>query len=516
MVGWPLENLRDVWANAVRKFPRKTAVIFQGQALSYAEADAQSDRIAGGLQARFGVGKGDRVAFLLPNCLEFYLAYWATVKLGAVLAPVNVRLGKAEMAYVIGNLEAKALFVHADHRREAQEALKEVEAQGQKAPPLITVGWEEPPHLSWEELLASLPSFGVPSIAPSDLAIIAHTSGTTGLPKGAMMTHETLLFNIRNTVMPLGFRHEDVHLLLVPLFHATGLYSIVPSSAYLGSTVVMAPRPDVREVLELVEQHRITTFLSVPTFWYLVTTFRERERYDLSSLRVIGYSGSPMPVQTILRLREQFPQAHLHNFYGLTETISLTHILGNADAVRKAESIGKPLPEVEAKILDEEEREVPLGEVGELCIWRGNVIPGYWRQPGRLEESLTSDGKWFRTGDLACVDEEGYFYLRGRKKEMIIVAGENVYALEVERAILEHPKVKEVAVVGVPATGARAALGELIKAVVVPREGERLTELEVKRHCAERLASYKVPHLVEFREALPRNPSGKVLKRELV
>ena len=212
-------------------------------------------------------------------------------------------------------------------------------------------------------------------------------------------------------------------------------------------------------------------------------------------------------------LRKRFPHVALHNFFGLTETISMTHVLPSADAAERADSIGKLLPEVYARLVGENGEDVPSGEVGELLLRRDCVIPGYWRQPGRLEESLR-DG-WFHTGDLARRDELGYFYVQGRKKEMIIVAGQNVYALEVEAVLLRHPGVREAAVIGVPATGARAALGELVKAVVVGQPGAELTELEIKRHCAETLPGYKRPQVVEFRDELPRNAAGKVLKRLL-
>jgi len=512
MPGLPLHSVRDVWENTVGKFPRKTAIIFEGEERSFREIDELSAALAGHLQQRLGVKKGDRVAIAMPNCLEFYLTYWATIRLGAVVAPVNIRLGTPEMNYVIQNVGAEVLFLHAETREAVMPAL----AGAENLRHIVSVGYAEEETVPFEVLLRPGRTFDRPGITEEDLAVICHTSGTTGQPKGAMMRHGDLLFNIKNTLLPLSLRHEDVNLLLVPLFHATGLYSLVPTSAYLGSTVVMAPRSDPREVVELIARHRVTTFLSVPTFHYLVTHLRDLDRYDLSCLRVIGYSGSPMPPQTIARLRQRFPQASLHNFFGLTETISITHVTSNEDADIRPHTIGKLLPDVGAKVVDDEGRELGPNEVGRLLIHRENVIRGYWNQPGRLEESLTPDGEWFDTGDLALVDEDGYYFLQGRQKEMIIVAGENVFALEVERCILECPGVREVAVVGVEATGVRAYLGELIKAVVVPAEGAELTELDIKRHCNERLASYKVPHLVEFREALPRNPSGKVLKRDLV
>jgi len=267
------------------------------------------------------------------------------------------------------------------------------------------------------------------------------------------------------------------------------------------------------ELVGLIHEHRITTFTGVPSLLYFLTTMKDLDKYDLSSLRMIAYSGSPMPRRTIIRLRERFPHVALHNFFGLTETISITHVLPSEDALERADSIGKVLPDVGMKIIDEDGNEVPTGEVGELCFRKENVVREYWRRPGLLEEAMI-DG-WFRTGDLASVDEQGYVYLKGREKDMIIVGGENVFALEVETTLLNHDAIRDAAVVGIEATGIATYLGELIRAVIVLEPGAELAERDVKRHCAERLATFKVPHQVEFVEELPRNPSGKVLKEEL-
>ncbi|NUP98654.1 MAG: AMP-binding protein [Armatimonadetes bacterium] len=504
MPGLPLHTLTDVWCNTVGKYPRKVAVVMNGERFTYRELDASIARLAGRLR-QLGVAPGDRVAIAMPNCWEFYVAYWATLRVGGVLSPVNYRLGPQEMAYVFGNLAPRVVFVHGEVWAAVEPAL----------PPEVTrIGVGVPGTEPFEEALQAEPTPPVP-VGTEDLAVIAHTSGTTGAPKGAMMRHADLLFNIKNTVIPFSWRHEDVNLLLAPLFHVVALYSIVPSSVYLGATVVVAPRPEPREVVELMEQERVTNYLSVPAFHHMVAALPDIAERDLSSLRMIGYSGSPMPVRTIRRLHELFPHARLHNFFGLTETISLTHITPADAAVSHAESIGKTIPEVGMQILAEDGTVCGFGETGLLHIHRENTIRGYWNRPGLLDEAITADGQWFNTGDLARVDEDGFVYLEGRKKEMIIVAGENVFALEVERCVLALDGVKECAVVGVPATGARAALGELVKAVVVPLPGATLTPREVKRHCVERLASYKVPQIIEFREALPRNMSGKVLKNEL-
>lgn len=507
MPGLPLHTLTDVWQNTVQKFPNKTALVMDGARYSYRALDDEIARLAGFLKAH-NVAPGDRVAIAMPNCWGFYVAYWAALRVGAILAPVNHRLGAKEMAYVFGNIAPKTVFVHSETWPQVEIALTQLESK----PEIIGVGVEN--TLSFNEALKN-EAVEVVKVDTNDIAIIAHTSGTTGVPKGAMMRHSDLLFNIKNTIIPFSWRHEDVNLLLSPLFHVVALYSIVPSSVYLGATVVVAPKPDPREVVDLIETERVTNFLSVPTFHQLVAALPGIETRDLSCLRMIGYSGSPMPIRAIERLAQLFPQARLHNFFGLTETISLTHITPSNAAVSHADSIGKTLPEVGMKILRDDGSECAFGEAGLLHIHRGNTIRGYWNRPGLLEESLTGDKLWFNTGDLARVDEDGFVYLEGRKKEMIIVAGENVFALEVEKCILDVAGVKEVAVVGIPATGIRAPLGELIKAVVVKNEGATLAERDIKKHCVEKLASYKVPHFVEFRDALPRNPSGKVLKNEL-
>lgn len=504
-----LPHLAAFWDNAVAKSPRAVATIDGDRTLTFAEADDLVARLAGYLADVADVGPGDRVLLALPNCAEFIIAYWATLRLGAVVAPVNTRLRADELQYVLKNCDAKAAVIHG----QTEEAtLTGLVAEG------LT------PHLLGLETsssvtpFASATSYGKPrataDLATADLAVILHTSGTTGVPKGAMMRHSDLLFNVMNAILAHSFRHEDLHLLAIPVFAPTCSYSLLATCAYLASGVVIAPRPQPLELLDLISRHRCTTFIGVPTMFHLLTQEARLSELDLSSLRLIAYSGSPMPALTIRLLRERFPYVSLHNFFGLTETISITHVLPSKDAAARADSIGKLLPEVYAKIVDEADRDVPVGETGELCLRRDNVIPGYWNRPGLLDESI-KDG-WFHTGDFARVDEDGYFYVMGRKKEMIIVAGQNVYAHEVELCIMQHEGVREVAVVGVPATGVRAALGELVKAVVVCQPKVTLGDLDIKRHCTQTLPSYKVPQVVEFREELPKNPTGKVLKRELV
>jgi long-chain acyl-CoA synthetase len=509
-----LPNIAAFWNNTVAKLPRSVAMVFEGRSWTYAEADAVVARVAGWL-AEVGVGKGDRVLLALPNCPEFVITYWATLRLGAVVAPVNTRLRADELQYVVQNCGAKVVVVHTQTEEAVRGALA---GAGLEATVLRVAGEGDrgqgtAPTVEFSAAAEYEGARGTAEICAEDLAVILHTSGTTGVPKGAMMRHSDLLFNVMNAILAHSFRHEDLHLLAIPCFAPTCSYSLLATCAYLGSGVVIAPRPQPAELLDLVAANRCTTFIGVPTMFHMLTLDAKLAEVDLSSLRLIAYSGAPMPARTIRLLREGFPHVALHNFFGLTETISITHVLPSKDAATRADSIGKLLPEVYARIVDDQGQELPAGEIGELCLRRDNIIPGYWNRPGLLDEAI-KDG-WFHTGDYAKVDEDGNFYVQGRKKEMIIVAGQNVYAHEVEKVILGHDGVREAAVVGVPATGVRAALGELVKAVVVCQPETQLRDLDIKRHCAASLPSYKVPQIVEFREELPKNATGKVLKREL-
>jgi acyl-CoA synthetase (AMP-forming)/AMP-acid ligase II len=507
-----MTNIVQYWRTAVSLFPRKTAAVFEGREYTWAELDRLTASLAGSLRERFSLDEGDPVAIAMPNCIEFFLAYWGVMRAGGVVAAINCRLGEEEMAHCLGDTRARLLITHG----RVQEA---VEAGLRDADDIQRIIVAEPKiqrSARMADLLAREPEDQFEDADPRGeaLAVIAYTSGTTGKPKGAMMRHCDLLFNVKNCLVAHSFRHEDVHMLALPMFHCTALYSLLPSAAYLGSTLAIAPRPERAELLALIESARVTTFLGPPTLFAMLSQGDELADCDTSSLRLIAYAGSPMHPDTIRRLRELLPHVALRNFFGLTETTSVTHVLPSADALSHADSVGKPLPEVRAIVADEEGEQLPPGETGELLIHRDNVIPGYWRQPNRLAEDLR--GSWFHTGDLAHYDEDGYLYVHGREKDVIIVSGENVIAGEVEEVITGIEGVREAAVVGVEATGIRAYLGELVKAVVVREAGSEIGEREVKRACTMSLASYQVPQVVEFIDELPRNPAGKVLKRELV
>ena len=494
-------TLQALWRHAIAAFPEKTAVVCGDHRYTYSEADHLCASLASHLAA-YGMGIDLRVAALLPNCMEYYLLYWAIVKCAGIIVPVNPWL-KSESIDAILDTVSPSLVILPD------EGAPELEASLSKRPQLPRLPAAEILRLS-KEPAASSP---MPEARPDDAAIIMHTSGTTAAPKGAVMRHCDLEFNAATTIYAQGFREDDVHLIVNPMFHCTALYSSLPSAVRQGASVVITADTQPEALLRIIQKEHITTCLTVPSILQRITHLPGISDYDLSSLRVIGYAGSFMPVKVVRELQRLFPACELHNFFGLTETISATHLLATSDALIHPDSIGKLLPGVEAMVVDEQLAPCPAGVVGELLFARENVIPCYYAKPGKLEESFVTIGNkiWFRTGDLACVDAEGFFFIKGRKKEMIIVGGENVFASEVEAVILQMDEVREAHVQGIPATGIRESLGEMILAAVVPEPGCTLTADAVRRFCFKRLPSYKVPHQVRFLDALPRNASGKII-----
>jgi acyl-CoA synthetase (AMP-forming)/AMP-acid ligase II/lysophospholipase L1-like esterase len=500
---------RDMWDEAVALAGNRLAAVCGDRRLTYAQAEDRVCRLAAGLVAASGAQR-PKVAVFLPNCLEYFLAYWATVKLGGIIVPLNTWLRQDSLDSIFETVAPDVLIVHGkgDH---------DVLACAARRPGLpvfaLRGGEGFPTFASLFDHGETVPAVDVRGEDPS---IIMHTSGTTAAPKGAVMRHSDLVFNVMTTINAQGFTEQDVHLLVNPMFHCTALYSSLPAAACQKTPVIITADTSPDGLLRLIERERITTFLTVPSVLQRITVLPTVGQFRTDCLRVIGYAGSFMPVKTVRELQRLFPGVELHNFFGLTETISATHSLDGDQSYERPDSIGRLLPFVEALIVDEVRQPMPAGTVGELLFARENVIKGYWNRPGKLEESLIEVGgrTWFNTGDLAAVDADGFFFIKGRKKDMIIVGGENVFAAEVEAVLMNHEKVKEAAVKGIPATGIRESLGEMIKAYIVP-DDPSLTEVDIRRHCHKLLPSYKIPHVIVFLDALPRNPSGKVVKDQL-
>ncbi|HEX2350557.1 MAG TPA: long-chain fatty acid--CoA ligase [Ktedonobacterales bacterium] len=469
-----------------------------GAHLSYRTLNLRARALAAWLAERHGVRQGDRVAALAANSPEYLDAFFACALLGAILTPLNWRLTPPELAGILRDCEPVALLCD-----EAQRALAEagVRAAG-LATPLLDMA-------SFPGADAVLAARAAPFATDDgeEIALILYTSGTTGVPKGAMLSHRMLTWNAINTQISWGLRENDIAPISAPFFHAGGLNVLTTPLYHLGGTVVLQRDTSPAETLRVIAAERCTVAFAVPTVFQMMMERPEFQTADLASLRfcITGGSSCPLPIIAGYAARGlEFRQG-----YGLTEVGVNCFSLAPEDAVRKAGSVGRPVFHSRARLVDEQGRDVAAGAVGELALAGPHVCSGYWRRPQATAEAMP-DG-WWRTGDLAQVDDEGYYFIVGRRKDMFISGGENVYPAEVEGALAQHPGIAEVAVIGRP----DARWGEVGLAVVVPRQPGALSAQDVLMFCDGRLARYKIPKAVVFTDILPRNAMGKVVKADL-
>ena len=502
-------NLAFILREAARSHPGKPAVLYEGGSLSYVELDAASDRFAAGLAAH-GLQPGDAVALQLPNVPQFVVAYFGILKAGGVVVPMNVLYKSGEVGHVLRDSDARLLITWAGVAEEAAKGAADVGLAD-----VVVLDTPGIPHSAagrpFGQLLET-PVMGRPPLHQSDAgdtAVIVYTAGTTGLPKGAELTHFQLFMNSDTPGRLFGIREDDVIMVVLPLFHVFGLSSVLNICVRFGATMTLVPRFDAQAVLATIARDRVTVFEGVPTMYIGLLNHPGRDDYDTSSLRVAVSGGAPIPAEVLDEVERTFGIVVLEG-YGLSETASTTTFNVSAEE-RRIYSVGKPIYGVEVEIWDGEGRPLPAGRehIGELVVRGVNVMRGYHGHPEATAEAMA--GGWFHTGDLGYVDEDGFFFVVDRKKELIIRGGYNVYPREVEDVIYQHPAVAEAAVIGVPDD----RLGEEVKAVVALRPGQHATEAEIIEFAHERLASYKYPRSVEFREHLPMNATGKILKREL-
>ena len=502
-------NLAVILRESARSHPQKPAVMIGGTSVSYAELDVLSDRFATGLLAR-GMQPGDAVGLQLPNVPQFVIAYFGILKAGCVVVPMNVLFKAGEAGYVLADAGARLLVTWAGAAEEAAKGAAEAGITE-----LFVLDTPGVPHAGvgrpFEQLLAA-PPVGAPPLHqsdPGDTAVIVYTAGTTGRPKGAELSHFQLLMNADTPGRLFGIRDDDVVLTVLPLFHVFGLSSILNVCVRFAATMTLVPRFEAGTVLETIARDRVTVFEGVPTMYIGLLNHPGLDRYDLSSMRVGVSGGAPIPSEVIDEFERRFGIVILEG-YGLSETASTTTFNVSAEE-RRIYSVGKPIYGVEVQIRDAQDRVLPPGRehVGELVVRGVNVMRGYHGHPEATAEAMA--GGWFHTGDLGYVDEDGFFFVVDRKKDLIIRGGYNVYPREVEDVLYTHPAVAEAAVVGVPDD----RLGQEVKAVVALRPGKQATEAELVEYVRERVASYKYPRSVEFREHLPMNATGKILKREL-
>jgi long-chain acyl-CoA synthetase len=506
----------------------QTFLVYEDERMTFEEHFRAVAHLATRLVDEYGVGKGDRVAIAMRNFPEWVLAFWAAAAAGAVVVPLNAWWTGEELAYGLSDSGATVLF--ADAEREERLRPHWGEVPGLKHVIVArSEGTVDEGHELFEDVLGEVPDdVALPDvdIEPEDDATIFYTSGTTGRPKGALGTHR----NICGNLMSLGFvamrsglqakgpdggltagsGQQNSSLLSVPFFHATGCHSVLVANTAFGGKLVVMYKWDPERALELIEREEVTNFGGVPAMVWQVLDSPEFAKRDTSSVKAIGYGGAPAPPELVKRIKEHFPTGSPSNGYGLTETSSVSTMNAGIDYERKPDSVGPPVPVVEVKVVDDEGNPVPLGEVGELWIKGPNIVKGYWNKPEATADTFT-DG-WLHSGDVARLDDEGFVYIVDRAKDMLIRGGENVYCVEVEGVLFEHPAVSEAAVIGIP----HPVLGEEVGAVVQLRPGATVTDEELKAHVAERLAGFKVPVRFWFRdEPLPRNPAGKVMKRDL-
>ncbi|MCX7982903.1 MAG: long-chain-fatty-acid--CoA ligase [Syntrophales bacterium] len=505
-------NLAKVIEKTCEVFSTKVCAVEGERKLTYGEVNRRAGALARFLVSS-GVKPGDRVAIFQVNCLEFPEMVFAVEKVGAVLVTINYRLRAEETAYILSNCSPKSVICGARYG----EMINSIRSSVPSIESCISLGGTVAGMIEYEWILDSYGETLFPSLwrAGEDVACIIYTSGTTGWPKGAMITHDNLLTPLFDVYT---FQPGNI-LVNVPMYHIAGISSVI-LPMYRGDTMVFLPAFDPGTFLAVVEKEKIQTTYLVPTMLQAVLDHPDFCRRHTGSLRHIGYGASPMPVGLLLRATQSL-SVQFTNFYGMTETTGLISVLppedheliGDDGIVEKKKlrlsSVGRCIPGSEAKIVDDKGEELPRGEVGEIVARGPKVMKGYWQNEEATRETIVSG--WLHTGDLAYMDEDGYIYLKGRKKDMIIRGGENIYPAEIEAVLLQHPKIKEAAVIGVPDD----YWGEIVKAVIVLKEGEMATGDEIISYCKDRLASYKKPALVEFRTSLPKNAMQKVLKTVL-
>ena len=510
-------NTTDFLSIATSICPDRVVVVLERKKYTFSQLNGRVDRLANALSS-LSVKKGDRLAILQVNCNQFVETYFAAAKLGAIYVPLNFRAKGNELTYMLNTAEASTLLVGERYI----ELVDSLRSNLTSVRHFISIESRHKDMLYYEDMIASSPVGEIATeIDDDDTTILLYTAGTTGVPKGVMLSHNSFAVYVLENVTPADPELEERNILTVPLYHVAGIQAMM-AAIYGGRTLVMERQFDAKEWMELVESEKANRAMMVPTMLKQLMDHPEFGEHDLSSLKVITYGAAPMPLEVIKRALEAFPGVSFINAFGQTETASTITTLGPEDHIisgteeerekklKRLSSIGKPMSDVEMRIIDEDGRELPVGQVGEIVARGPRVMTGYWKDEEKTEKTIDKDG-WIHTGDMGYMDEDGYFYLAGRAMDMIIRGGENISPEEVEAVLRTHPKVEEAAVIGIP----DEEWGEQPRAIVVLKQGETATAEEIIEHCRTHLSSFKRPRSVVFTNELPRNPMGKVLKRVL-
>ncbi len=489
-------NLASILTDSAALQPDKVAVKLDDVELTYAQLDGASAHVAGLLRER-GVEPGDRVGIMLPNIPHFPVCYYGVLRAGGIVVPMNVLLKKREVAFYLSDSGAKLVFAWEGFAEDARAGAEEAGAE------CVIVEMA-----GFQDVVGSAPAVTeVTDTEDSDTAVILYTSGTTGTPKGAELTHANLTRNCQIAIELFGLGSDAVVLGALPLFHSFGQTCGMNASTFGGATLTLIPRFDPKKALEIIQRDKVSVFEGVPTMYNAMLHEPSRDQFDTSTLRVCASGGSAMPVELMRAFEEAFGCKVLEG-YGLSETSPIASF-NHPERERKPGSIGTPVDGVEMKVVDDQDNEVPAGEVGEIVIRGHNVMKGYWNRQDATEETMR--GGWFHSGDMAKVDDDGYFHIVDRKKDLIIRGGYNVYPREIEEVLYEHPDVREAAVVGIPDD----SLGEEVGAAVALKDGASASADELRDYVKDQVAAYKYPRKVWLVDDLPKGPTGKILKREI-
>jgi fatty-acyl-CoA synthase len=502
-------TLADLLHRTARREPAKLAIACGDVRWTFAQFDAVVDRVAAGLAER-GIVQGSRVAVLARNSHAFAALRFALARLGAVLVPINFMLKADEVAYILRHSAAQTLATDSELAALGRAAAA-LDTQVRQFLWLPSEQASAPAAdaVAFDELAACDAPVPPCALGNADLAQIVYTSGTESSPKGAMLTHDAIIWQYASCAIDASIAADDVMLHALPLYHCAQLDVFLGPMVYVGGTSIITARPTPDNLLDLLARHSITSFFAPPTVWIALLRSPQFDATDLGSLRKGYYGASIMPVEVLRELARRLPQVAFWNLYGQTEIAPLATLLGPADQLRKPGSCGRPVLNVETRVVDDAMRDVAPGAVGEIVHRSPHLMLGYYHDDERTRAAF--EGGWFHSGDLGTVDDEGYITVVDRKKDMIKSGGENVASREVEEMIYRLPQVSEVAVVGVP----HPTWVEAVVAVVVPKAGCVLAESDVVSFCAANMAGFKTPKRVVFVESLPKNPSGKLLKREL-
>ncbi len=487
--------MTDILENYAVQQPNTIATLYDGKKLSYRELYQRVDRFAAYLQEQ-GYEKEDVIALYTLNSDLFLIAYLGVQLAGFIVMPINTKLAAPEVDYIFNHSQAKGLIY--DER--IAESLKDVSYSFQHA-----IGLQEMNNrIEQQDRERTI----VP-LEPHDTAVVMYTSGTTGKPKGVMLTHQNIAATAEIWSASMNMSSKDKMFICTPLFHCAGLHVFAMPMFYQGGTVVIEEVFSPTKTLAQIAATEATIFFGVPSMYTIILNTPGFKEHSLNHLRLLCYGAAPMPYELVKQVKEAFPNVKVQNLYGQTENSPAATSLLDMDALTKIGSVGKPLAQTEVCVVDSEGKSVPAGEVGEICVKGPQVMKGYLRNPEETARTIR-DG-WLYSGDLGRFDNEGYLYIVDRKKDMIIRGGENIYPIEVEEVLYQMPEVLEAAVVGLP----HEVYGEVPKAFVVLKEDKSLDENSILSYCQTRLAKYKVPYEIEFLAELPRNASGKVLKHTL-